>query len=229
MLTDERNRMTEAGQRRALRAGLAASLVLHVLVFLVFGGQRIPPSPFAAAGERERDAQAAPGGGMEAVEFRAPEQMVIPPEPVPVPVAEVPDLETEPEPVPEVPTVALAEGLAVPGVQGPAVERGVADGVGRGDGGTEADGHFRVIPPRPRGLTLPPGDRPSEARGREIEVWVYVSAAGRVVPDSTRLMPPTGDRRFDRRLRDHAAAWVFEAARRDGRAVAEWFRYTIIM
>jgi hypothetical protein len=56
-----------------------------------------------------------------------------------------------------------------------------------------------------------------------------VNSAGRVVPDSTRLNPSTGDRKFDRRLREHAAGWVFEAALDHGRPVAEWFRYTIVM
>jgi outer membrane biosynthesis protein TonB len=229
MALDERHRAEDRSYRRALVVGLVLSVVAHVVLFLAFGGQRLPPSPYAAAGERERDAQAARGGGMEAIELRPPEPVVVPPEPVPVPVEvalEVP----EPEPVvEEVPAIALADGLAVPGTPGPEEERGIADGVGLGDGGTEAEGRFRVLPPRPRGLTLPPGDRPNEARGKEIEVWVYVTATGQVVPDSTRLHPTTGDRRFDRRLREHAAAWVFEAARRDGRPVAEWFRYTIIM
>lgn len=231
MPLNERHRNEHRSYSRALRLGLAASLVAHALLFLVFGGQSLPPSPFAAAGERQRDARAAKGGGIEAIELRTPEAVVVPPVPVPVPVAEVAD-EPIPEPEPEVedvPAIALGEELSVAGTSGPAVEPGLVDGTGEGDGGTESEGRFRVVPPRPRGLTLPPGDRPSDVRGREIEVWVYVSAAGRVVPDSTRLSPPSGDRRFDRRLRDHAAAWVFEAASRDGRPVAEWFRYTIIM
>jgi hypothetical protein len=128
-----------------------------------------------------------------------------------------------------VPAIALADELATPGPDGPAEGPGLADGEGAGDGGTEAEGRFRVVPPRPKGMILPPSDRPADVRGREVEVWVYVAATGRVVADSTRLNPPTGDRRFDRRLREHASGWVFEAARRDGRPVGEWFRYTIIM
>jgi hypothetical protein len=224
-----RHRQNHRRHRLAFRWGLGASALLHALLFLVFAGQSLPPSPFAAAGERQREARAAKGGGMEAVELRPPE-VLVESVPVPVPVDEVADEEAlEPDPVMEEAVVALGEPLSVPGSAAPGSEPGVADGTSAGDGGTEAEGLFRVVPPRPRGLTLPPGDRPSDARGKEIEVWVYVSAAGRVVPDSTRLLPPTGDRRFDRRLRDHAAAWVFEAARRDGRAVGEWFRYTLIM
>jgi hypothetical protein len=230
MSEEQRHRENDRRHRRAFRVGVVASALLHVLLFLVFGGQGLPPSPFAAAGERERDARAAKGGGMEAVELRPPEVVIEPPPPVPVPVVELADEDVpQPDPVLEDPVMALADGLALPGPPAPGVDPGLQDGTSAGDGGTESEGLFRVVPPRPRGLTLPPGDRPNDVRGKEIEVWVYVSAAGQVVPDSTRLLPPTGDRRFDRRLRDHAAAWVFEAARRDGRAVAEWFRYTLIM
>lgn len=231
MPMDQRHRDEHRSYTRAVRVGLVVSVVAHAGLFLVFGGQSLPSSPFAAAGDRRADDRAARGGGLEALELRAPALIPVPPEPIPVPVAEVAQ-EEQPEPevtLEEVPAIALADGLALPGDPGPDVEQGVRDGVGEGDGGTESEGRFRVVPPRPRGLTLPPGNAPSDVRGREVEVWVYVSAAGRVVPDSTRLMPSTGDRRFDRRLRSHAADWVFEAARRDGRAVAEWFRYTLIM
>jgi outer membrane biosynthesis protein TonB len=231
MSLDDRNRTLDRTYRRAFRAGLVVSLVVHGLLLLSFAGQSLPPSPYAAAGERQRDARAAAGGGMEAVQLRPPDVAVALPVPVPVPDPDpdpAPEDESEPE-VEAVPLGALVETSTAPGTQGPSVDRGIASGTGQGDGGTEADGRFRVVPPRPRGLTLPPGDRPNDVRGKEIEVWVYVAANGQVVADSTRLSPPSGDRRFDRRLREHAAAWVFEAARRDGRAVAEWFRYTIIM
>ena len=221
---------------RALRVGLALSVLAHALLFLIFTARPLPLSPFAAAGQPRGDFQAALGGGMQAVELRAPAPPTqSPPEPIPDPEEDEPELEpeepeTEPEQAePDMPVVALADRLTLPGNVGPLPEPGTATGTGRGDGGTEEEGLFRVVPPRPRGLILPPGDRPDDVRGREIEVWVYVTAGGKVVPDSTRLNPPTGHRGFDRRLREHAAGWVFEAAERDGRPVAEWFRYTIIM
>lgn len=213
-------------------AGLGASLLLHLLVLLFFAGESVPASPFAAAGERRGSDRAAAGGGMEAVELAPPRsELPVPPPPVPVPAAVTETVEPpEPEVMMEdIPAIALAQGLAAPGEPGPVIGPGLRNGDGEGDGGTEEEGLFRVVPPRPRGLILPPGDRPRAVRGQEVEVWVFVTAGGRVVPDSTRLRPPTGDRRFDRRLRDHASGWVFEAARRDGRAVPEWFRYTIVM
>lgn len=231
MSLDQRNRGYQKRYERAFRWGLAASVILHVLAFLFFAGQRLPPSPFAAAGERRGDARAARGGGMEAVELRPPTVETRTPPPVPVVVEEVVAEETpDPEPeIEELPTIALALGAATPGDPGPEIGPGLTMGEGLGDGGTEAEGLFRVVPPRPKGVILPPGDRPDRVRGQEVEVWVYVSAAGEVVSDSTQIRPPTGDRGFDRRLREQASEWVFEAARRDGKPVAEWFRYTLIM
>ena len=61
----------------------------------------------------------------------------------------------------------------------------------------------------------------------DLEVWVFVDAQGRVVPDSTWLRAPTSDRGFNRRLIDDAADWVFEPARQGGEPVATWFSYRI--
>ena len=220
-------------QARAWRIGLAVSVVLHVLLFAVFGSQALPESPFAAAGERRGDDRAAVGGGMQAVQLRTPTSPEpVPPDPVPVPVEEVVEEVPEPEEeaVDPVPAIELALASSVQGNQGPAEGPGLQTGTGQGDGGTEAEGRFRVIPPRPRhfGAAVFP-DRPDRVRGKEIEVWVFVTAEGDVVPDSTRLNPPSGDRKFDRRLRDYASEWLFEAARRDGKAVAEWFRYVLTL
>ncbi len=235
-MSESQTRRLERRYHRALGWGLVASLLVHAGMFLMFDDASLPRSPFSAAGERRGDTRAARGGGMEAVELMAP-PAVAESEPVPpveaTPEEVVEELEERP-PEPEVlemgiPAATLSDLLSAPGPVSLLDQPGLVDGVGEGDGGTEAEGRFRVVPPRPRGLILPPGDRPDAVRGREVEVWVYVSAAGRVVGDSTRLNPPTGDRRFDRRLRDHAAVWVFEAARRDGQPVGEWFHYTINM
>jgi hypothetical protein len=112
---------------------------------------------------------------------------------------------------------------------GPGLEEGpgIEGGTGRGDGGTGDSGRFTVIPPSPRGMIIPPTNR--RLRGSSVEVWVFVNAAGRVVPDSTRLNPPTSDRSFNRRLMEEAAEWVFNPATREGRPVAAWFPYTISM
>jgi hypothetical protein len=56
---------------------------------------------------------------------------------------------------------------------------------------------------------------------------VWVDETGRVVPDSTRLDPPTSDRSLNRRLIAEAADWVFEPARQGGQPVATWFDYRV--
>jgi len=68
-----------------------------------------------------------------------------------------------------------------------------------------------------------------DLRGTKLDVWVFVDATGRVVPDSTRLDPPTSDRGFNRRIIQQAAEWVFDPAMKDDEPIAAWFPYTISM
>lgn len=226
----ERTRQQDRRFTRALTWGMVVSVALHAGAFLLFSERPLPHSPFAAAGERMGDFRAAPGGGLETIQLTTPREALQPPPPIPAPTPDVTQVTPpEPEIMEEIPAIALGEEVPAPGNEGLAEGPGLLDATGLGDGGTEAEGRFRVVPPRPKGLILPPSDRPDAVRGREVEVWVYVTATGRVVPDSTRLNPATGNRGFDRRLREHAAGWVFEAARRDGEPVGEWFHYTIIM
>lgn len=218
---------------RALAWGIGLSALSHAALFLIFSARPLPMSPFAAAGERMGDIRAAAGGGLEAIQLRPPAEVPEPPPPMPVPTPDVaepeppePELEQE-----EIPAIALAEDLETPGTEGPAEGPGLAEGEGLGDGGTEAEGRFRVIPPDPTFLGVPPTEgRPDEVRGRELVIWVYVTATGDVVPDSTRVDPRIRDRRFDRRIRDYASTWRFNPARNpDGQPVGEWFRYTLTM
>lgn len=217
--------------RRIRRVALLLSVLFHLALFLIFRGDGRPRSPYAAAGPRTGDDRAAPAGGaMQALQLRLispSETQPIPRPPVPIPVPEaVVDIEPEPEPV--TPPIDFSDILGAPGAQkGTDTGTGIEGGTGRGDGGTEAEGRFRVVPPTPRGLILPPSDRPDRVRGKEVEVWVFVAVDGRVVPDSTRIIPSTGDAGFDRRLKRQAAEWIFEPARKEGVPVAEWFRYVI--
>lgn len=234
---ERRTEQYDQRHRRTWRAALVVSVLLHILIFLLFRQDIvIPPSPFAAAGPRAGDARAAAGGGTEIVALTVvetppdPEVEVEVPVPVPTPEPEV-ELVVEKPPTPQ-PVLASARVQAVSAVGrgiGEKKGEGTETGTGRGDGGNAEEGLFRVVPPSPRGLILPPSDRPGNVRGKEVDVWVFVTAAGRVLEDSTRLAPPTGDRSFDNRLKRQASEWVFEPARRGGQAVAEWFRYTIIL
>lgn len=213
----EERRRTE---RRIWQAGLALSALVHLLILVLWRTSVPLPSPFAAAGPRAGDHRAA-GGSMQALQLRIPPPTPIVPPPVPLPSLTLPEvLELETQPAVD---LASALGQSAGQAQGP----GLPGGTGRGDGGTAEEGYFRMIPPSPRGMIVPPSDR--RLRGREIEVWVFVDETGRVIPDSTRLNPPTPDAALNRRLKAEAAQWVFEPARKGGKPVAAWFPYTISM
>jgi hypothetical protein len=214
-----------------MRRALIASLIVHGLLFLIFSGRGRPPSPFSAAGPRAGDDRAAAaGGGMEVLQLLPPTpfEIIRPPEPVPAPDVTVDITDFVPQ-TDQVSAAELAERLGRGDREGPEEGEGIEGGEGEGDGGTSETGRFRVLAPRPRGLILPPSDRPGKVRGKEVEVHVFVTAGGAVVADSTRLYPPTGDRSFDRRLLQDASEWVFEPARRGGEPVASWTVYTLTL
>lgn len=219
------NHEISAGDRRrrersVWRQGLIASVLLHLLVFLGWQGSVIPPSPFAAAGPRAGDNRAA-AGGMQAINVPTPVTRRVVPPPTPIEVAvEVEPVEFEQE-VELDPSSVLGEK---PGLDaGPGME----DGTGEGDGGNADEGRFRHQPPSPRGLIMPPAN--DDLRGVELQVWVFVDQRGRVVPDSTRLDPPTRDGGYNRRLIREASEWVFRPAVKDGQPIASWFPYRITM
>lgn len=223
MMTDDQPsvRQRRIAQDRVFRNALGVSLFLHVFLFFFWKVVPIPPSPFSAAGPRAGDFRAA-GGGMQALNLSVPPSRPIVPPRVPVITLDEVDL-VEMDLEPELDLAAMtgeAQGMAAgpPGIEG---------GQGRGDGGTAEEGFFRLVPPSPRGIIMPPTNR--SLRGRQVEVWVFVDATGRVVPDSTRLNPPTSDRGFNRRLIEEAAEWVFNPALRNDQPVAAWFPYTISM
>jgi hypothetical protein len=191
------------------------------LIFVSWHSEGPLLSPFAAAGPRSGDNLAA-GGSMQAMNLRTPPPVPIKPPPVPLPTL------TPPEPI-EFDTESEVDPSDILGERPGEGEqnRGLEDGTGEGDGGTAEEGLFRLVPPSPRGMIMPPSN--SALKGREIEVWVFVNAQGQVVADSTRLRPPTSDDDFNRQLLREAAQWVFEPARKGGEAVAAWFPYTISM
>ncbi len=213
--TNDERRVAE---RRVLQRGIIASLILHVGLFGFFG-RGTPESPFAAAGPRAGDTRAA-AGGMQTLNLRLPPPRPIIPPRIPLPtIAEVEPIEFEQEVAIETSSI-LGER---PGDEGPGLETGD----GQGDGGTAAEGGFRMVPPSPRGMIIPPPNK--NVKGQEVEIWVFVNEAGRVVGDSTRLRPPTSDQDFNRRLLREASEWIFEPAKKGGRPIAAWFPYTLSM
>lgn len=215
------NRERRAQHRRVWRRAFAVSVLLHALLFLFWESDGPLLSPFAAAGPRAGDDRAA-GGSLQAMSIRTPPPVPIVPPPVPLPSV------TPPEPIEFEERTELDPSEILGDRPGSSDQApGLEDGDGRGDGGTAEEGLFRLVPPSPRGMIMPPSN--NALKGKEVEVWVFVDERGRVVADSTRLEPPTGDGDFNRQLLREAAQWVFEPARRGGQPVAAWFPYTISM
>ncbi len=217
--------------RQIRTAAFVISVGLHLLLFLLWPSGGGPVSPFSAPGPPESDEMAAEGI-MRAVSLSsAPADPILPP---PAPTLEV-DLpeppETEPDATPEMamdePEVPEPGPGSVAGEGQEEEPTGLPGASGSGDAGTGEEGLTRLIPPTPRGMIIPPTNR--GLRGTEIEVWVFVDEAGRVVADSTRLEPPTSDRSFNEQLKREAAQWIFQPARRGTEGVEAWFPYTITM
>ena len=207
-------------ERSIWRTGLLCSALIHALVFLFAGEAPIPGESRSAAGPSQGDPRAA-AGAMRAMNIRAAPETPVRPPPVPIAVdvtLEVVEFEDQPQ-------VDPAELLGdMPGLD---ELPGIEAGTGGGDRGEQESGADGLQPPSPRGMIIPPTNR--DLRGTEVRVWVFVDRAGRVVPDSTRLEPPTKDGDFNRRLIAEAAEWVFRPAMRAGEAVSAWFPYRIIM
>ena len=211
--------LSRAGaERTRWRASYLASILIHLSVLLLWRDSSLPASPKAAAGPRNADNRAA-SGSMQVLRVRTPPPIPVVRPVIPIPVEVVVEsMLLDEEFVLEPPSVegdlAVAEGDA-----------GIAEGDGDGDGGDANEGLFRMESPEAHGLLLPPPyDRGFKA---DIEVWVWVGADGGVVPDSTRLSPPTEDSDFNRRMIEEANKWSFTPGRREGNPVASWFIYSI--
>lgn len=207
--------------RTVWRTALLLSVLFHLLLVVAWRGRPvIPVSPFGAAGPRNGDNRAA-AGSMRAMNISTPQPRPIVPPPVPIQVS------IDVKPVEVTPLAQINPATVIGSAPGNGVGPGTANGTGKGNGGTGDSGYSRLQPPTPRGMIIPPSDK--SLRGTKVQVWVFVNAQGRVVPDSTRLNPPTKSKDFNRRLIQEASQWVFRPATRAGKAVASWFPYTISM
>jgi len=216
-------------EREIWRAAFVISVGLHVLLFLLWPSGGGPESPFAAAGPQAQDDQAAEGF-MQAVALSSAPPDPIQPPPIPTIEADLPEpVDFEPDATPEVdltePDVPEPGQGNTDGTDADDTEpAGIPGASGAGDAGTDEEGLFRVVPPSPRGVIFPPTNRNLDG---DLEVWVFVDEAGRVVPDSTRLEPPTSDRSYNEQVKEEAAGWMFRPARRGEEVVASWWHYTI--
>lgn len=219
--------------RKMWRTAFLASVLFHILIFLVGPQVSIPESPFAAAGPRAMDDEAAQGSMQMLSLSSAPPDAAIPP-PAPIPDIEEPpieEIEIEPDAAPEIELEEIE--IPLPGVGQSAGDdvaddgdAGLPEATGQGDGGTTDEGLFRLVAPVPRATFIPPTP-PSNLRDVEVEIWLFVNDEGRVVPDSTRLDPPTSNRRYNDELKASANQWVFRPAQQGEESVASWWSYRV--
>ena len=215
-------------ERGKLR-GLGLSAVAHlVLLALVLYAQHKAIEAGLMPGLGPNRPGGGGGGGAAVVLF------VQPPAAPAAPAVEAPHLEvvTTPavQPPEEVPVQMSPDELrsllqaATPGNgTGAGPGSGTRSGGGSGAGfgpGTGADsggGGGNVFPPQPRGIILPPSDRPASVRGTTVLVRFEISARGEVLDVS--LDPPIRDRHFRDDFLDRLRRYTFTAAyTRDGRA-----------
>ncbi len=215
---DQDVRTRRRKENRIWRYALGTSILVHLLVLFLGGGRPIPLSPYAAAGPKAGDNRAA-AGGVQAMNVVTP-----PSRPIERPVRPRPvDIATDPI------EVSFEEAFSEPAFVGErpgAANAGTETGEGAGDGGTADEGLNVLVPPLPRGFILPP-DAPRSLRGKSTDVWVFVTEHGEVVADSTRLDPPTRDRRYNSRLIREAAEWRFRPGTKGGLPIAAWAKYKI--
>ncbi|MCY3808307.1 MAG: hypothetical protein OXG58_02530 [Gemmatimonadetes bacterium] len=199
-------------ERRILGVALLVSLVFHLSVF-VLGGRREIPTLSAEASARKAELLVA-RGGVEAIRVSQPPPVPLVPPALPVPTA----LDIEPIELAQELDFDLAALLGDLGPPGP-------PGLDPGDHGAGGSGDSDIVGPRTRGLIIPPDHK--ALQGVTLDVWVFVDAAGGVVADSTRLDPPTRDRKLNRQLISEASEWRFHPAIRAGVPLAAWYRYTV--
>lgn len=212
--------------RRGVRIGIGASVGFHVLVLLMWRTD-LPPLPMTvAAGPRTGSAVAAAGGGaLQAMNLAPPRTIEVPPPPTPMPEFMEPELEMN---MPEEPQLT-AQNLDMAGnssFKGTQRGPGLEGYDGGGDGGSDAEGRYRVTAPEPRSI-IPEWDPPSEVKGMQVMVRVLIDPYGNPVGD-VELRPSTPDRKFNKRLREKVLQMDYKPARRQGRAITAWAEMTFV-
>ncbi|HEU0298929.1 MAG TPA: hypothetical protein VFR37_05725 [Longimicrobium sp.] len=171
---------------------------------------------------------AAPAPEETALETVPEEDVLIPPEPTPVPEPpkeEAPKAETPQVAPPTPPAPNPGQGAGTGGGQGPGQGPGDGSGVGPGSGsgtgggdgsGTgsgrgpgDGGGSGRVRMPQTDVLFIPP-DRPRGVASQTLVITLRVDVRGRV--REARLVPSTGNRGYDDRVRRWAMELVFRPA-----------------
>jgi hypothetical protein len=210
----------------AMRWGLLVSVGLHAAVFLLWRSDLQPLPGTVAAGLRSGDAFAAAAGVMEAIALMPPREILIPPPPEPVPDLDAPEVRTEIPQEREL-TASFADLTGGATFIGERVGPGLPDASGRGDGGVETEGRFRLTAPEPRSI-IPEWDPPGEVKGMQVMVRVLVDRFGEPTGE-VELRPRTPNARFNRRLIEKVLQMDYRPARdRLGSPVSAWAEMTFV-
>lgn len=242
-----------SGQTRETARSASLAVIAHVLIILlvIWAGSRGVLEPTADIGVGDGIGAGLAGGGggggsgdEQITYFRIPEAE--PPAPtveqlvtVPVPAVEVPPPEVKPADIPTPSPVAVGsvlapdagsgtgtgtgEGAGTGAGQGPGSGGGSGggDGGGIGSGTGPGSGKGQIMAPSPTVILVPPAAS-RKVKGKTIVVRLAVDSTG-IVRD-VDLVPPSGDRGYDNKLRQVAMGWKFRPARGpDNRPVAVVF------
>lgn len=228
-------RVVPSGPPRRSPAGIALSLVVHILIgVMLLVRIRQDFVRVMDAGSNRPGTRGGGGGGggrvayislpAEAPRAAAPE-VVAPPvqTPPPVPVEPTPEPVVTPPPVAEPTPVATAStGTSSDSVTGlgPGQGGGTGGGTGGGQGpgtgpgtgpgnGTGGDGGLGRGPEM-RHQIIPPSDPPKELRGIDIEVTFWILPDGTV--DRVQVQPPIKDRKFAKKIDEAMRGYRFKPA-----------------
>jgi outer membrane biosynthesis protein TonB len=212
--------------RRAVAAGFAMSLLIHLAIFLLWRVNPVSVGSSIAAGPRTGDPIAAAGGGaMQSVRYRLPEKIEVPPPPEKFVVDEQP-IELELPKDPQIATLDLSTSLGEAREMATTPGPGLPGMTGRGDGGADATGNSRLLDGTPRSL-IPEWDPPADVRGMEVTVRVLINERGH--PLEVRLQPQTPNRGFNNKLIRKARLMEFNPVRdRSGRPIEEWTEFVLV-
>ncbi|MDH3732108.1 MAG: TonB family protein [Gemmatimonadota bacterium] len=202
--------------RAAWWAGLAASLVVHVLIFVLWRGQI--PFPIEQVEGARAATPVGGGGALQAMHASLPAVREIPPPARPVLAIETPDVEIRDVEV-SLPGPDLAPAGPIGNLPG------IGGGSGEGDGG-DGSGEEDYVSPMPRSI-LPHWDPPNSVRGMEVTVRIHVDASGRPTGEVV-LDPPTPDRGFNREIEERVRRMEYRPASRNGQPVDGWAEITFI-
>ena len=200
--------------------GMLASVVLHALVVMLWGGDIIQVE--GTSPSRRWSSFVSGGGAIQSIRISFSHSEEMPPPPTPIIEVEIPRVKMR-----EI-SVSLPGARLLP-VRLPARLPGISGGSGSGrDGlgeGGDGEGEQGYEAPVPKSV-IPQWDPPESVRGLQVTVYVLVDEQG--WPRDVELDPPTPDNGFNRHIVSQVKGWKYRPARRAGQSITGWAEITFI-